>query len=143
MALTLRFLHVLGAVTWIGGMLFIALVLVPVARGLNDPTLRTRLVREAGSRFRTVGWIALGVLLVTGLGNLWLRPYLLELPRFQGKLGLVVLALALSAIHDFVIGPRARRPGADPAWRARASWLARANGVVVLAIVLLGLALRG
>jgi hypothetical protein len=124
-------------------MLFIVLVLVPVARGLGDPQLRARLVRESGARFRTVGWITLSLLLVTGLGNLWLRPYLLDLPRFQLKLGLVALALVLSAIHDFVVGPRAGRPGADLAWRARASWLARANVVVVLVIVLLGLALRG
>jgi hypothetical protein len=124
-------------------MLFIALVLVPVARGLDDPPLRARLFHLAGVRFRTVGWIALVLLLVTGLGNLWLRPYLLALPHLQAKLGLVVLALALSAVHDFVIGPRAGRPGADPRLRVRASWLGRVNVVVVLVVVLLGLSLRG
>ncbi len=143
MPLTLRFVHVLAAIAWIGGMVFIALVLVPVVRGLKDPALRTRLVHESGVRFRTVGWVALGLLLVSGLGNLWLRPYLLALPRFHLKLGLVVLALVLSAVHDFVLGPRAGRPGADPRLRVRASWLARVNLVVVLAIVLLGLTLRG
>ena len=143
MALTLRFVHVLAAIAWIGGMLFVALVLVPVVRGLKDPALRTRLVQESGVRFRAVGWIALGLLLVSGLGNLWLRPGLLALPRFHLKLGLVVIALALSAVHDFVLGPRAGRLGADPRLRVRASWLARLNLVVVLAIVLLGLALRG
>jgi putative copper export protein len=142
-ALTLRFLHVLGALVWIGGMLFVALVLVPVARGLNDPPLRARLFHAAGVRFRAVGWIALALLLATGLGNLWLRPYLFWLPQFQVKLGLVVLALALSAVHDFVVGPRAGRPGADPRLRVRASWMGRLNLVVVLVVVLLGLALRG
>jgi putative copper export protein len=143
MALALRFLHVLGALAWIGGMLFVALVLVPVVRGLKDPALRTRLFHETGVRFRTVGWIALGLLLVTGLGHLWMRPYLLTLPRFQIKLGLVVVALVLSALHDFVLGPRAGRPGAHPSLRARASWMARINLLVVLTIVVLGLALRG
>ena len=143
MALALRFVHVLAALVWIGGMLFIALVLVPVARGFNDPPLRARLFHAAGVRFRVVGWIALGLLLVTGLGNLWLRPYLLTLPQFQVKLGLVVVALALSAIHDFVVGPRAGRPGADPRLRTQASWLGRVNLVVVLVVVLLGLTLRG
>jgi uncharacterized membrane protein len=142
-ALALRFLHVLAALTWIGGMLFIALVLVPVVRRLGDPELRTRLVRESGARFRSVSWAALALLLATGLGNLWLRPYLLALPRFQLKLGLVVVALILSAIHDFVVGPRAGRPGADARLRVRASWLARVNLLVVLVIVGLGLALRG
>ena len=143
MSLALRFIHVLAAVVWLGGMLFIALVLVPVVRGLDDPALRTRLVHAAGVRFRTVGWITLGLLVASGLGNLWLRPYLLELPRFQTKLGLVALALILAAVHDFVLGPRAGRPDAPPEARRRASWIARLNVLLVSAIVVLGLALRG
>jgi putative copper resistance protein D len=143
MALTLRFVHVLAAITWIGGMLFIALVLVPVMRAQTDAALRTRLVHQVGVRFRTVGWAALVLLLATGLLSLWLRPYLLTLPRFQWKLGLVVLALVLSVVHDFVLGPRAGAPGADPALRVRASWIARVNVLVVLILVVLGLALRG
>jgi uncharacterized membrane protein len=143
MDLVIRWLHLLAAITWIGGMVFIALVLVPVTRALADPALRTRLVQDTGRRFRTVGWIALGALVATGLVHLWLRPYLLSAPRFHWKLGLVVLALALSVLHDFVLGPRAGRPGADPALRRRASWVARVNLLVVLAVVFLGLALRG
>lgn len=141
MSVALRFLHLLGAITWIGGMVFIALTLVPVVRRLDAP-LRTRLVQEVGVRFRTVGWIALALLLATGGLNLWLRPALIWLPRFQVKLGLVLLALALGAVHDFVLGPRAGASGADPALRVRASWIARANLLVVLVVVALGLALR-
>jgi uncharacterized membrane protein len=142
MALALRFLHVLAAVVWIGGMLFIALVLVPVLRGNTDPVARAWLVHLVGSRFRTVGWISLALLLAAGLGNLWMRPYLLTLPRFQLKLGLVGVALVLSVVHDFVLGPRAGAPGADPALRRRASWLARINVLIVLIVVVLGLSLR-
>lgn len=131
----------LAAITWIGGMLFIALVLVPSARRLEDPTLRTRLIQETGRRFRTIGWLALGGLVVTGLLNLWMHPVLLSSPRFHWKLGLVVLALILSAFHDFVLGPRAGAPGADPSARVRASWVARINVLVVLVIVALGLSL--
>jgi len=143
MALALRSLHLLAALVWIGGMLFIALVLVPVVRRTGDPALRARLVHDVGVRFRTVGWIALGLLLLSGLGNLWHRPSLLHAPRFHWKLGLVVTALALSALHDFVLGPRAGAPGADPRLRARAARVARVNVLVVLAVVVLGLALRG
>lgn len=143
MSLAIRWLHVLAAVTWLGGMLFIALVLVPVSRRLEDADLRRRIVHETGLRFRTVGWIALAVLVVTGLLNLWLHPMLLEWPRFHWKVGLVVLALILSVLHDFVIGPRAGAPGADPSVRVRASWVARLNVAVVVVILLLGLSLRG
>jgi putative copper resistance protein D len=128
---------------WIGGMLFIVLVLVPVTRRLDDPALRARLVQQTGRRFRAVGWIALGVLIVTGLVNLWLHPFLLASPRFHSKAGLIVLTLILSAFHDFVLGPRAGAPGADPSVRVRASWVARLNVLVALAIVLLGLSLLG
>jgi uncharacterized membrane protein len=140
-SLVVLWVHVLAAITWIGGMLFIALILVPVARRLEDQALRARLVRETGLRFRTVGWIALGLLVVTGLVNLWMHPGLLSSPRFHGKLGLVVLTLILSAFHDFVLGPRAGAPGADPSARVRASWIARLNVLVVLVIVLLALSL--
>lgn len=122
-------------------MLFIALVLVPVTRRLPDPALRARLVHELGLRFRAVGWMAIGVLVATGLVNLWLFPFLLSSPRFHWKLGLVVLALILSAFHDFILGPRAGAPGAHPSARLRASWLARVNVLVVLAVLMLGLAL--
>jgi putative copper export protein len=134
-------LHVLAAITWIGGMLFIALVLVPVARRLPDQTLRARLIHETGVRFRTVGWIALAVLVVTGALNLWVHPVLLSSPRLHGKLGLVGLTLILSGFHDFVLGPRAGAPGADPGVRLRASWIARINVLVALVIVLLGVSL--
>jgi copper resistance protein D len=140
-SLLVRWLHVLAAITWIGGMLFIALVLVPSARRLEDPTLRTRLIQETGRRFRTIGWLALGGLVGTGLLNLWMHPVLLSSPRFHWKLGLVVLALILSAFHDFVLGPRAGAPGADPSARVRASWVARINVLVVLVVVALGLSL--
>jgi uncharacterized membrane protein len=142
LSLALRFVHILAALTWIGGMLFIALVLVPVTRRL-EPGLRTRLVHETGVRFRTVGWMAIAVLVTSGLLNLWLRPELLAAPRFYWKVSIVVAALALSAVHDFVLGPRAGRPGADPGLRVRASWVARFNVVLVLVVVALGLALRG
>ena len=141
--LVVRFLHVVAAITWIGGMLFIALVLVPVTRGVADPALRRTLVQAAGRRFRTVGWIALAALVASGLVNLMLRPELLGAPRFWVKAVLVLVALGLSALHDFVLGPRAGRPDLYPSARAHASWLARGEVVLVLVIVALGLALRG
>jgi putative copper export protein len=140
--LLVRFLHLVAALTWIGGMLFVALVLVPVTRRIDDPALRRRLVHAAGVRFRTVGWIAIGLLLVTGLANIWLRPELLTLTRFWVKIGLVAAAIVLGALHDFVLGPRAGRPDAPPFVRPAASWLARINVLLVLAVAYLGLSFR-
>ena len=55
----------------------------------------------------------------------------------------MVVALGLSVLHDFVLGPRAGAPGADPRIRVWASWLARLDLLVVLIVVILGLAVRG
>lgn len=142
MALAVRWLHVVAAMMWIGGMLFIALVLMPATRRLEDAALRARLIHTIGLRFRTVGWIAIAVLVATGVGNLWHDPALLATGRLRVKLGLVALSIVLSAVHDFDVGPRAGAPGADPRLRVRASWLARLNVLVVLLIVLLGASLE-
>jgi uncharacterized membrane protein len=59
--------HILAAIIWIGGMFFLPLVLVPVLRR-QEPKLRAVLLDAVGRRFRTVGWIAIGLLLVTCVG---------------------------------------------------------------------------
>jgi len=142
--LFVRWVHVLSAVTWLGGMLFIALILVPVTRRVQDPLLRLDLITQTGKRFRTVGWIALGLLVATGVVILLRRPWLLRAPAFQFKAGLVLLTLALSALHDFVLGPRAGRlPPSATGPRKRLTRIARLNVLIVLTIVLLGLSLRG
>jgi putative copper export protein len=141
-SLAVRFVHLAAALTWVGGMLFVALVLVPVTRRLEDAPLRRRLMHDTGMRFRTVGWIAMALLVATGLVNVWIRPELLTLPRFWVKAALVALAVALSALHDFALGPRAARPDASASLRPAASWLARVNLLVVLVVVFLGLSFR-
>lgn len=147
--------HIVAAMTWVGGMLFVSLVLVPGLRRLGDAALQARLLSEAGRRFRAVGWVAIATLVVTGVTNAWGRWGLdaLLTPTFWGsgpgrlllvKLGVVAAMLAQSAVHDFVLGPRltARRragaPAADLAGlRRRVSWLARLNLVLGLSVVAL------
>jgi copper resistance protein D len=114
------FLHILSAVIWIGGMFFLALVLVPTSRGL-PPAERARLFGEVGRRFRAVGWGCIVVLLLTGVVNMayrgvtWQNLFTVELwsspfgTTLALKLGVVVVMLGLSVYHDFVIGPRSVR----------------------------------
>lgn len=145
-------LHLLAAILWLGGMLFLAAVGAPVLREIDDPRLRATLFRRLGEKFRPVGWGAISVLLVTGVGNLHfsglLNGTVLGNPSFWGsrygtalawKLGAVVLMLALQALHDFVYGPRASRlePGSEETarYRRRASWLGRLNAVLALILI--------
>ncbi|HST58670.1 MAG TPA: DUF4149 domain-containing protein [Longimicrobium sp.] len=144
--------HVLAALLWLGGMFFFALVGAPVLRRLEPAALRARIFAELGMAFRTVGWIAIAVLLATGALNLYfaglLRGGRLVTPGFWAtpygralawKLAAVAVMILVSAVHDFVLGPRAGRldPGSPAALRARsrAAWLARVNALVGLGLV--------
>jgi len=148
------FLHVLSAVVWIGGVLFLALVAVPVARSLPDP-LRADLMEALGRRFRPVAWVCIAVLVVTGVASLayrgvgWERVVTGRLWQsgfgqvLAWKLVLVAFLVALSAWHDFVLGPIGTQlaRGADPdggrrqALRRRAAWVGRANALLALGVV--------
>jgi uncharacterized membrane protein len=119
-------LHILAAMVWIGGMLFIAMVLAPVVRGLQDPPgIGPRILGAVARRFRAPAWAALVVLVVTGIWILYERglgaEYILmgtgsSSQMLPVKIALVALVIALSSLHDFVKGPRLGRR--LPAWPA-------------------------
>ena len=150
-------LHVLAAFLWLGGLFFLAAVGAPVLRRVEPADVRARLFQRIGERFRTVGWIAIVTLILTGFGNLhfrgllsmdafgdpgfWTHPYGRTL---AWKLSLVMSMVVLAAVHDFVLGPRASRlePGTAGALqtRRRAAWIARLN--TVLGILLIVISVR-
>lgn len=146
-------IHVFAALFWLGGMFFLAAVGAPILRKVEPPELRTMLFRRLGEQFRIVGWIAIVVLLITGVLNLHLRGLLstatLGSGQFWGsrygtwlawKLGAVAAMLILQAIHDFHIGPAATRatPGSREmaVLRRRAALLARLSAVFGIIIVI-------
>ncbi len=151
--------HVLAAMFWLGGMFFLALVGAPALRAVEPPSLRQQLFQELGVRFRTAGWWAIAVLLLTGVINLHYRHWLqwnglLGNAAFwrtgQGrtlaiKLGAVAAMLVVSVVHDFITGPRAGRagPGSPEAVRLRrqAALLARANVILGLIVVIVAVGL--
>lgn len=147
-------IHVLAAMAWLGGMLFLGLVGAPVFRSIEPPELRQRLFRDMGLRFRSLGWWAIGILVVTGFANLHFRGWL----AWDGALGsaafwntttgrslavkLVTVGtmITISAVHDFVHGPAASRlaagsPEAIQA-RKRAMMLARVNAMIGVVVVI-------
>jgi uncharacterized membrane protein len=64
-----RWVHLLAAITWIGGQLFILLVLLPIARGALPRDERTLLFASVGRRYGIISWAALSLLIVTGVLN--------------------------------------------------------------------------
>ncbi|QIA27405.1 copper resistance protein CopD [Thermaerobacter sp. PB12/4term] len=150
------YVHILAAMVWVGGILFLSLVVVPASRRYPQD-VRTRLFTDVGRRFRAVGWTALGILVVTGsiqmaargatLANV-LSGTFFDSPwgRVMGaKLLAVFVMMLLTAIHDFVAGPaaeRAARSGADAtALRRRSGHLARLTALLALVVVFLAVQL--
>ena len=149
MTIFLTWLHVLAAMSWIGGMVFLSLVLVPALRKPGLATQRGLLFPVVARQFRLVGWSAIVVLLSTGpvlalargvdLGAPSTWPAILRL-----KLTLVALLVGLTALHDLVIGPRVsaivRKPEADrtPADGRLARWAPiLARGALLLGLAVL------
>lgn len=151
-------LHLVAALFWLGGMFVLGLVGAPVLRQVEPPAMRVALFQDLGLRFRNSGWVAIGILLLTGVANLGFRGVLrwgvLTAPHFWTtpfgralgwKLIAVLAMISASAIHDFVLGPMASRlrPGSPEAERARrwAALLARANAFIGILVVLLAVRL--
>lgn len=103
--------HIVAACAWIGSMIFFAAVVVPVARDPEYASVRASLVQRIGLRFRALGWVALGTLVVTGITNLSLSMGLAPFASpgiwrtdfgkaLSYKLALVVLVVGSTVLHD-------------------------------------------
>src|SRR5262249_16723826 len=111
-------IHILMAITWVGGLIYTATVVVPLAVR-RESVERQRMLRMFGRRFRWIGWGAVAIAIVTGLGNLTLRYSPIKIRQlFNGqafevgkvdeftaiwlpwKLFLVALMILLMAFHD-------------------------------------------
>lgn len=66
----LKLLHLLSAVLWVGGMFFAYVILRPAAVDVLQPPERLRLWRNVFQRFFLWVWVAVGLILGSGLGML-------------------------------------------------------------------------
>ena len=159
------FIHLASAIIWVGGSLFLALVLIPVLRRFAptpgqpppDTALPPDLLGLIARRFRLISWICIVLLVATGLYILPTR-YGIGFAEFfslgghfvatlQVKVGLVAIVIWLSVVHDFVIGPLTSRlldemragaepPGYLPFLRRSVIWIARINVLLMILIVI-------
>ncbi len=144
-------LHILSAAVWIGGTVFLILVLVPMVRRSEYRSIGAAVIHWTGMRFRWVGWLCLSLLLLTGIFNLAYRGRLWDDTLdvvFTVKLFFFIVIFILSALHDFSIGPRAtslwqENPGSSEGIRLRrkASRIGRLNLILGLVMVALGIVL--
>ncbi|GKS60207.1 hypothetical protein YTPLAS18_37340 [Nitrospira sp.] len=115
----LTWVHLLASMSWIGGMMFLSLVVVPVLKQPAVASHRGLLFAPLARRFRMIAWISMAILLSTGPLLAVFRGINLSDPLawpvvLQLKLGLVLILMVLSVGHDLIVGPRvsqiARKP---------------------------------
>jgi uncharacterized membrane protein len=156
MDIFIHFLHIAAAMFWVGGHLFLAFILGPVARRQLPPPQRLPLTLAVAQRFKRFSHGALGVLLLSGLYHIR-YVFLSSAGSFLGtsygrlftiKMGFLVLSLILSVLHDRKWGPALTKlshapdsPEFKTAARRMLFW-ARFNVVVTLALVACAAALR-
>ena len=151
----LVWLHLTAAIAWIGGMIFLSLVLAPLVRSYKTVPEVMALFRTAALRFRLVVWAAVALLLGTGPLLLHHRGLSLFDPAgwpqvLRVKLALVGALVALTLAHDLLQASQVRKISSIPE-NARSSWqraivrtsswvprvaLLLALGVLLMAVIL-------
>lgn len=145
-------LHILSAIFWIGGMLFLVLVVAPYLKTIADPKAKSQIYQVVGKQYRFWGWVAIITLLITGPVMLY---YLYGLPltalfdptfhatdfgkAVVGKVTLVTIIVITSLVHDFWLGPQARN---SPGFSKTARFFGRMNLLIALLIVLFAVFIR-
>lgn len=95
MLLVIRWVHLMAAATWTGGLLVLAATVVVLRKeGVSRETLRA-----VARQFGRVSWVAMALAVATGLAQV----HLTHLPWTYGplhvKMGLVFLAILVAAGH--------------------------------------------
>lgn len=94
--LVLRWLHLLAAATWTGGLIVLAALVVALRRAGAE----RELLRAAARQFGRVSWTAMAVSLATGVAQVQLLGWPWSYGRLHLKLGMVALTVALAAWHQ-------------------------------------------
>jgi len=129
----MKFVHVLAVVLAVGGMHYVMTVLMPVAKQMGPPG-GPQLMERASKKFHVIVWIAIVLLLLSGLHLLFARGWLGR-PDTRGLMLLKIgLALAVFAIS---LGLSLPLPALANFQKKRALFL-RVNVVLAMIVIFLG-----
>lgn len=130
--------------TWMGGMIFLAAVVLPILRR-GDPAAVGQFMGKAAPRLRMVGWVSLVVLGLTGWGQMLFRGLPMSNHLILSKIVIFLVIVIMSIAHDFWLGPRASLamqtdPGSPETLRLRrvALMMGRVTALLALVAVTLG-----
>ena len=110
-------LHILAVAVWVGPQFFLFIAAIPAVRTIEDRQTRARVMRVIVTRFGWLAWGAMLVIVLSGISNLfqvggdtplnWASANDFRYGRiFMEKMVFVGLAVGLTAVHTFVVGPR-------------------------------------
>ncbi|GIV28316.1 MAG: hypothetical protein KatS3mg027_2130 [Bacteroidia bacterium] len=109
------YIHVITAIIWIGGQLFLPLVLIPALKKIEcDNPIKRSIVIETGIVFSKVGkWLML-IFVLTGIGNFYFKFHSFQIEIFQSRYGellllkvtLFLIMLAINFYHEIKVGLR-------------------------------------
>ncbi|MBI3597025.1 MAG: CopD family protein, partial [Nitrospirae bacterium] len=126
----LIWIHLVAAITWIGGMLFHRMVLKPALARVSlpdrqaDPPVKGQdvlagILIRIETRYKTLRWLSLATLLATGIVLLLHEGGSTRLESTWGawlmlKLLFVLIVIGLTAIHDVGMAPVHPNPAGLP-----------------------------
>lgn len=132
----LRFVHLAGAIVWLGGMVFAHFVLRPAAAQTLEPPARLPLMAQALGRFFRLVTVAVAAVVLSG-GLLLARVGMAQAP--VGWHLMLLLGLVMAAIFAVIRGwlyPRLARAVAARQWPAAAGVLNRIRVLVMVNLAL-------
>ncbi len=144
------FIHIISVSFWVGGMLFIPLVLVP---SIKKQPNRVLLLYKTGIKFRFYGWLSVIILFVTGILNIYFKglPFTWDFFTHSNygkllsiKLALFVLMLLIAGVHDFYYGSKSideMQNTNNNKFKLMARFTGMINLLLALTIAFLGVAL--
>ena len=102
----LKTIHLLALIVWIGGMFFTLACLRP-ALGVLDAPARPRLMNAVMGRFFAIADAAIGLVLASGLGMLWLAGLGWRMPH--AWYAMIVIGTVMMGIFGHIRGVLVKR----------------------------------
>jgi uncharacterized membrane protein len=114
---TMYWLHMLAAVTWVGSLATLSILVLPAARRTLQPIDQIAFVTAIQNRVEGVAWFSLGLLAATGLFQMSSNPHYDGFLATSNQWSLAMLAkhtltvimVAVSAVQTWEIMPSIRR----------------------------------
>ena len=151
-AYLVTWIHLVAAITFIGGWLFFQLAVRPSlleGKGKTPSKDALEMAKKIGQRFKTVGWVSLMVLIFTGASQLLDESGSARIETSWGlimmlKLFVFAIVGGLIFVHDLILDPygaigKNQRTEESPLlFAGKVVWVQRA--ILTLSVAVLGIA---